>query len=127
MISTVSGDLATAARTLLEATDGEIASSRTRAATLLTRQALEVAVEDALASHVGSVSGWSYTARLLCLGEYTSGRLAAECAHLWDMLSNACHHRVYELAPSHAQLASWIDEAERLIAELGSDPESPTT
>ena len=39
----------------------------------------------------------------------TMDGLAGRVAYTWSGLSNACHHHVYELAPSLTELAAWLD------------------
>jgi hypothetical protein len=45
--------------------------------------------------------------------------LAGSVAFTWGALSNACHHHVYELAPTAQELSLWADTVERLRASVG--------
>ena len=57
----------------------------------------------------------SMRAQLVCLPTYlTTDGLAGRVAYTWSGLSNACHHHVYELAPSATELAAWLDIATEL-------------
>ena len=55
-------------------------------------------------------------AQLLCLGAYVPNEeLVSDVRQAWQGLSQACHHQVYELPPTAAELARWLDAVERLL------------
>jgi hypothetical protein len=93
-----------------------------RAAALLTRQALEVAVDDywaARAPGVGASRAWR--PKLLCLDEYLPDRSVARNVHqTWGALSRACHLHPYELDPTSDELRTWIDAVTQLRDRLQS-------
>ena len=97
-----------------------------RAAALLTRQALEEALDRMWAAcHPGMV----YTSRrtqMLCLDQVIEDEaLAADVRAAWSSLSRACHHHHYELAPTAAELEGWIQQTEHLLAALAPDLKAP--
>jgi hypothetical protein len=47
---------------------------------------------------------------------YLNRELAGNVAFTWGALSSACHHHVYELAPTAQELFLWADTIERLRA-----------
>jgi hypothetical protein len=42
-------------------------------------------------------------------------KLAHSIAYTWAALSNACHHHVYQLAPSASELRMWIQATEAML------------
>jgi hypothetical protein len=92
-----------------------------RAAALLTRQALEVSVATFWAKAAPGVEETSRRAQFLCLGRYLGDESLAQRAHVaWSGLSGACHHHVYDLAPTREELQAWrevvadvVDRTER--------------
>ena len=45
-------------------------------------------------------------------------RLARQVAFAYATLTSACHYHPYELAPTAAELTSWITDVEALAGEL---------
>lgn len=113
----------TVARELLAHVDDLLtrASSSTaglwpRAAALLTRQALEVAMKTYWSATAPGVETCSTRAQLLCLGRYLGDEPLAHRAHaVWAALSNACHHHAYELAPTREELDGWRDVVAQVV------------
>ena len=113
------GELApdTVARELLGAVDDLLhrASPATaglwpRAATLLTCQALEVALRTFWSKRAPGVEACSARAQLLCLGQHIGDEPLAKRAHVvWAALSGACHYHPYDLAPTREELRGWRD------------------
>ena len=63
------------------------------------------------------VRGASRHAQLLCLGEFIRDEeLVSRTRHAWHGLSRACHHQVYKLSPTEAELSTWLDAVDRLVA-----------
>lgn len=94
-----------------------------RAAALLARQAIEVAMFEFWMVRAPGVEWCSTHAQLLCLPEYMRDREVAESASLaWNSLSRICHHHPYELLPTAGELRGLLDTARRFAAALGSDP-----
>ena len=87
-----------------------------RAAALLTRQALEVAIATFWSVKAPGVEACSRKAQLLCLGRYLGDDRLAQRAHVaWGGLSGACHHHVYDLAPTREELQGWRDTVLELV------------
>jgi hypothetical protein len=38
---------------------------------------------------------------------------------VWAALSDACHYRVYEIAPTAAEFIGWFQAVEDLLARIG--------
>lgn len=87
-----------------------------RAAAALIRQALEDQMTIILTRTIPGVQESSARTKLICLqSELDDRELAEEVAHAWWALTTACHHRVYELAPTAEELQRWLDTTRRLI------------
>ena len=88
-----------------------------RAAALLARQALEQGLDDLWGAVSPRVREASRHAQLLCLGEFIRDEeLVSGARYAWHGLSRACHHQVYELPPTEAELSTWLDAVDRLLA-----------
>jgi hypothetical protein len=101
-----SADLLTLAEQVAMSTSPVLRGTWPRAAALLTRQALESAVDETWAQTEPAMADVSMRAQLLCLNEYLDETVAEDAAYAWAALSNACHQRSYELAPTGAELAN---------------------
>jgi hypothetical protein len=90
-----------------------------QAVALLTRQSLEEAIDELWAETLPAMAATSARAQLLCLGEYLGDEEAAEnAAHTWGWLSNVCHHRAYELAPTSTELEAAMQSVRGLIETI---------
>ena len=90
-----------------------------RAVALLTRQALEGALDELWAARGVNLSPISAHAQLICLRAYLEDdALAAEVRYAWGALSRACHHHPYELAPTADELARWAVTVRALIQRI---------
>jgi hypothetical protein len=105
-------------RDLLRRGDLGLGSERQRAVALLTRQALEVAIDDALERRAPGTGRCSARAKLLCLPTYAPTEAALEARYLWGVLSRVCHHHSYELAPTADELTGWLSATEDVVARL---------
>jgi hypothetical protein len=120
-------DLLAAATTLIQRPDTLITGIWPRAAALLARQALEAAMADLWASQpqATEMSSCPTRSQLLCLTAYLDPVTARRTAYLYATLSHACHYHPYELAPTAAELTSWLDQAAHLVTQIheasGSD------
>lgn len=101
--------LLAAARIAVANPDAGLDDAWPRATALLTRQALELVSAARLVARIPEVGGLSMRVKLACLGELGEPADAHEAAWLWARLSTACHHHPYDLAPTGAELAEWID------------------
>lgn len=112
-------ELIAAARELLsDSTSG--AGGWPRMAALLTRQALEKALNEFWETHpnTSGLSRCTRKSQLTCLPFYLDPVTAREVTYLWAVLSEACHYHVYELAPTASELTRWIDTVSRLVAAM---------
>jgi hypothetical protein len=88
-----------------------------RAAAVLARQALESQLLVALGGRVPGIERARLRPQLLCLQSYLGDKgLAGEVAHAWWALTEVCHHRLYELAPSASELDGWLETVARFVA-----------
>lgn len=109
------------ARQLLDRASPDTAGLWPRAAALLGRQALEMAVDDFWHSRRLELDSCPTRPQLICLREYLGDAdLAGRVHHAWNALSQACHHHPYELAPTVGELAGWIGIAEELAGRAGT-------
>lgn len=96
-----------------------------RAAALLTRQALERALDELWIVRDVHLSPVSAHAQLLCLRAYLDDdALAAEVRYAWGALSRACHHHPYELAPTADELRRWNRTVRTLVTRIQASPDS---
>lgn len=117
--------LTIAARRLVEDGDPGTRGLWPRAALLLARQALELAVDDVWRRREPGLEHCSARAQFLCLGPYLGDDSLAREAHVaWYAMSDGCHYRPYELPPTAEELARWLDVVDRVIARAAS-PGSP--
>lgn len=96
------------AEDLLQYFDPATAGMWPRAVALLARQALEESIRNFWLANAPAVSGCSTRAQLLSLTEFVEEEVAEEGRQIWNVLSRACHHHPYELAPTSAELERWI-------------------
>jgi len=80
-----------------------------RAAALLGRMALEQSVRTHVATLDDALPEASMRAQLLCLPYCVAPALATRASVAWSGLSRACHVHPYELAPTGAELAWWLE------------------
>jgi hypothetical protein len=98
---------------------GRGASTWSRAAALLARQALEAALEDFWRLKGPGIETANMRSQLLCLPILLGdAALAGRVAYAWSALTRACHHHPYELAPVTPELTRWLDVTEDLIVVI---------
>jgi hypothetical protein len=121
-----STDLLAAARDLLERPTLGSVGGWPRAVALLTRQALETAIEELWQSSpaTAGLTACTRKTQLTCLPAYLDPSVAREVGYAWAALSNACHYHPYDLAPTAAELSGWIDSVTRLLVTIGSRAQS---
>jgi len=97
-----------------------------RAAALLGRQALEMAVDDFWRARQIPLDSSPTRQQLIFLREYPDDDdLAGRVHHAWNALSKACHHHPYELAPTAAELDGWIATVQHFVTSpTSSSPHS---
>jgi hypothetical protein len=104
------------ARDLLSRPDSRTAGVWPRASALLARQALEAALDRYWAARGLALAGCSTHAQLVCLARYLDEtELAGRVRVTWHALSDACHHRAYELAPTVTELSAWLDVVQTFV------------
>lgn len=102
------------ARDLLDRASPETAGLWPRAAALLGRQALEMAVDEFWAARRIPLESCPTRQQLICLREYLDDDdLAGRVHHAWNALSQACHQHPYELPPTVAELRLWLTAVDR--------------
>jgi hypothetical protein len=113
-------ELLAAAKGLMQRPDTLITGIWPRAAALLARQALEAATAELWASkpQAAEMSRCTMRSQLLCLTAYLDPGTASRAAYLFAALSRACHYHSYELAPTAAELTSWLDQAAHIVTQL---------
>jgi hypothetical protein len=90
-----------------------------RAAAHLCRQALESGLAAYWSKRMPGVETLPLRAQLLCLPScFDDPQLSRTISYTWAALSNACHHHVYELAPTAAEIGGWIDTVEAMLEGL---------
>ena len=113
-------ELLAAAKGLMQRPDTLITGIWPRAAALLARQALEAAMAELWASkpQAAEMSRCTMRSQLLCLTACLDPGTASRAAYLFAALSRACHYHSYELAPTAAELTSWLDQAAHIVTQL---------
>jgi cytochrome c5 len=114
------------ARLLLTRDDGLHRGVWPRAVALLARQALELAVDDALRRQAPGAERASIRARMLCLPSYVSTATAHDAHFLWGTLSRACHQHPYELAPTATELDDWLGGVEAVTERIAPSSSTAT-
>lgn len=113
---TVARELLAAVDDLLNRASPGTAGLWPRAATLLTRQALEVALRTFWSKRAPGVEACSARAQLLCLGRFIGDEPLGYRAHMvWSVLSSACHYHPYDLAPTREELLGWRDAVAEVV------------
>lgn len=95
-----------------------------RAAALLGRQALELAMRGVWEVTAPGMDRMTFRAQVLCIGTMLNDpSLGGRVSAAWHRLSRASHHGVYDLAPDASELIAALeivrtlaDSAERLRA-----------
>ena len=109
------------AREILQRGSPQTAGLWPRAAALLGRQALEMAVDEFWATRRIPLESCPTRQQLICLREYLGDEaLAGRVHHAWNALSNACHQHPYELAPTAAELNDWITVVQNFAMEFST-------
>jgi hypothetical protein len=102
--------LVSAARDLVRNEGAATAGLWPRAAALLARQGLELAMARLWDVTAPGLEKASARCQLLCLGNMLNDReLGGRATLTWNSLSDACHHRVYELPPTANELNSALE------------------
>ena len=95
---------------LLERANADTASLWPRMASLLGRQAIEIAMSEFWLLRAPGAQNANWRGQFLSLPSYFGNRrLALEAFHAWSSLSGACHYDSYELSPSAIDLRNWLE------------------
>jgi hypothetical protein len=113
-----SRDMLTAARHLVDRPTETTRGLWPRAAALLGRQALELAVNDLWLNLEPGVEMVSARAQFLCLPSYVEPSLARRVSQTWWSLTRATHHHAYDLAPTADELSTWLEDVNELLEVL---------
>jgi hypothetical protein len=115
-MSAAPADVLAMARDLLRKPEARTAGLWPRAAALLARQSLEMALDRFWKATRPGLELCTTRAQLLCLREYWTDADEAGRIHLaWVALSRACHHHPYELAPTADELERWFAVVDRIV------------
>ena len=109
-------DVLKMAQALLRKPEARTAGLWPRAAALLARQALEMALDQFWKAKRPGLELCTTHAQLLCLRQYwpdedEAGRIFVA----WVALSRACHHHPYELAPTAGELDGWFGVVDAML------------
>jgi hypothetical protein len=104
------------ARDLLDRSSPSTAGLWPRAAALLGRQALEMAVDEYWVARRIPLDACGTRQQLICLREYLDdAELAGRVHHAWQALTRACHQHPYDLPPTVSELRGWVVAVESLM------------
>jgi hypothetical protein len=100
---------------LLEGTRPATGTTRSRAAALLTRQAMEAVLSELWGRRSPSVTLCSTKSQILCLRDAgLDPATLADIRHTWAELSSACHFHPYEVGPSDSEIRTLLASVRRL-------------
>ena len=113
---TVAGELLSEARAMLDRSSVDTRGLWPRAAVLLARQSLEIALKTYWSAKAPGAEECSTRSQLLCLGAFISDEsLARRAGQAWAALSRAAHFHPYELPPTRDELSGWCDTVGELL------------
>lgn len=102
-------DLLTYAGAVLDGAISMPPRRATRAAAMLTRQALEDIVQAMCRSVEADLDRASMRSRLICIRILIGDEDADLAETAWIGLCRACHHHAYELTPTEAEIRHLVD------------------
>jgi hypothetical protein len=113
---TVARELLATAESVIERQSSDTRGLWSRAAVLLARQSLEVALKTYWSVKAPGIEECSTRAQLLCLGAYVGDDdLGRRANQVWAVLSRASHVHPYELSPTREELLTWIDTVREVV------------
>ena len=108
-----------AARWFLDHADAGPAGVWPRAAAVLARQALGSGFAALWSIRAPGLAQTTARCQLSCLPSVLrDDATAGEAAYTWSMLSRACHHRTYELAPTASELQARLGAVQRVLGVI---------
>jgi hypothetical protein len=122
-----SGQLLAEADRLLTTATPDTHARWPRACAWLIRLALENALDQYWAQTLPEAALCGMRPQLLLLPRYAGTSVAERARDAWTGLSRAAHHHVYELAPTAAELRSWLTDVSQLASDLAAEPGAPDT
>ncbi len=112
----VAREILASAKALLDRPSAATSGLWPRAAVLLERQALEVALKTYWSFKAPGAEGCSTSAQFLCLEGYLPEPGVARRAYqAWAALSRVAHFHPYELPPTRDELIAWHDSVLALL------------
>jgi hypothetical protein len=110
-------DLLREARQLIDIAANETTGLWARAAAMLARQSLELALRDILAREAPGAHAAPFRTQLLVFRSLHHGdELPARIAYTWVALSQSTHYQGYELPPTAEALRGWIETVHALLS-----------
>lgn len=107
--ATVARELLESARLLMDRHSIDTRGLWPRAAVLLVRQSLEVALKTYWSAKAPGAEECPTRAQVLCLGAYVGDeQLGRRAAQVWAELSQASHVHPYDLPPTREELLGWM-------------------
>jgi hypothetical protein len=103
---------------------GRLAGVWPRCAVWMIRLAIEHEIDAVWRRRRPELLACNRRSQLLALGVVLDDERRHRATALWTALSRAAHHHHYELAPTTAELRSWLRDARRICADL-SAPTDP--
>lgn len=97
---------------------GGTAKAHPRAAAFLIRRALEEHLDTYVCRNRPALAHCSMLAKSIWLAQHLDSALAGRLAAVWHSLSRACHHQQYAMAPTVAEILSWRDDVEYVLAAI---------
>lgn len=122
-----SGQLLAEADRLLTTATPDTQARWPRACAWLIRLALENALDQYWAQTLPEAALCGMRPQLLLLPRYAGTSVAERARDAWTGLSRAAHHHAYELAPTAAELRSWLTDVSQLASDLTAEPGAPDT
>lgn len=114
-----SEELLGAAEVVLQRRDFTLNGAWPRAVALLSRQALEQALDEFWETKLPGMRAASRRTQMSCLSMFEADQsLTQGVTTSWAALSRACHHHPYELSPTAEELSGWLHHVTRLVDRL---------
>jgi hypothetical protein len=103
-------ELVSAARDVMRMDDPATSGLWPRAAAVLGRQGLEAAMRRVWEITAPGMDRMTFRAQLLCIGTMLNDPpLGGQVIAAWHVFSDACHHGIYDLAPTAAELDTALE------------------
>jgi hypothetical protein len=121
-------ELISGARDLVRHDDARTAAVWPRAAAAMGRQGLEQALARLWEVRLPGMERATMRSQFVCLPHVLGDQeLAGRATLAWNCLSEACHHRLYSLAPTAAELHGWLESAWDLAEAVSAVERNPVS